>query len=91
MCLLELSTMEYPYAECKNAAQIYRKVSLVSSTESEGWWWWWGGGKGRGESRMDGRENAGRMEGRADGALYVAARPPVAAPAAHRASPLLPS
>jgi WNK lysine deficient protein kinase len=28
MCLLELSTMEYPYAECKNAAQIYRKVSL---------------------------------------------------------------
>ena len=30
MCLLELSTMEYPYAECKNAAQIYRKVSLVS-------------------------------------------------------------
>lgn len=30
MCLLELSTMEYPYSECKNAAQIYRKVSLVS-------------------------------------------------------------
>lgn len=29
MCLLELSTMEYPYSECKNAAQIYRKVSLV--------------------------------------------------------------
>ncbi|KFM23752.1 putative serine/threonine-protein kinase WNK2 [Auxenochlorella protothecoides] len=28
MCLLELSTLEYPYAECKNAAQIYRKVSL---------------------------------------------------------------
>ncbi|KAI3428748.1 hypothetical protein D9Q98_007570 [Chlorella vulgaris] len=28
MCLLELSTMEYPYSECKNAAQIYRKVSL---------------------------------------------------------------
>lgn len=31
MCMLELATMEYPYAECKNAAQIYRKVSLVSS------------------------------------------------------------
>lgn len=31
MCLLELSTMEYPYSECKNAAQIYRKVSLVSA------------------------------------------------------------
>ncbi|GIL65885.1 hypothetical protein Vafri_19522 [Volvox africanus] len=27
MCLLELATMEYPYAECKNAAQIYRKVT----------------------------------------------------------------
>ena len=31
MCLLELSTMEYPYAECRNAAQIYRKVTLVSA------------------------------------------------------------
>ncbi len=30
MCMLELSTMEYPYAECKNAAQIYRKVTMVS-------------------------------------------------------------
>lgn len=28
MCLLELATMEYPYSECQNAAQIYRKVSL---------------------------------------------------------------
>jgi len=28
MCLLELATMEYPYAECRNAAQIYRKVTL---------------------------------------------------------------
>jgi hypothetical protein len=43
MCLLELSTMEYPYAECKNAAQIYRKVSLVSAkrererVQSESW------------------------------------------------------
>eukprot|EP00195_Chlamydomonas_chlamydogama_P016141 CAMPEP_0202892554 /NCGR_PEP_ID=MMETSP1392-20130828/2268_1 /ASSEMBLY_ACC=CAM_ASM_000868 /TAXON_ID=225041 /ORGANISM="Chlamydomonas chlamydogama, Strain SAG 11-48b" /LENGTH=667 /DNA_ID=CAMNT_0049576551 /DNA_START=413 /DNA_END=2416 /DNA_ORIENTATION=- len=27
MCLLELSTMEYPYSECKNAAQIYKKVT----------------------------------------------------------------
>lgn len=32
MCLLELATMEYPYAECRNAAQIYRKVTLVSAT-----------------------------------------------------------
>lgn len=29
MCLLELATMEYPYAECKNAAQIYRRVTQV--------------------------------------------------------------
>ncbi len=29
MCLLELATMEYPYAECKNAAQIYKKVTQV--------------------------------------------------------------
>ncbi|KAL8547634.1 hypothetical protein ACS0TY_007093 [Phlomoides rotata] len=27
MCMLELVTLEYPYAECTNAAQIYRKVS----------------------------------------------------------------
>jgi WNK lysine deficient protein kinase len=31
MCLLELATLEYPYSECRNAAQIYRKVSLVCS------------------------------------------------------------
>jgi serine/threonine protein kinase len=30
MCLLELVTFEYPYCECSNAAQIYRKVSDVS-------------------------------------------------------------
>lgn len=30
MCLLELSTLEYPYSECKNAAQIYKKVTNVS-------------------------------------------------------------
>jgi serine/threonine protein kinase len=26
MCLLEMVTGEYPYNECTNAAQIYRKV-----------------------------------------------------------------
>ena len=31
MCLLELATLQYPYCECRNAAQIYRKVTLVSS------------------------------------------------------------
>ena len=30
MCLLELATLEYPYGECRNAAQIYRKVTLAS-------------------------------------------------------------
>ncbi|KZV40920.1 No lysine kinase 10 isoform 1 [Dorcoceras hygrometricum] len=27
MCMLELITCEYPYSECKNQAQIYRKVT----------------------------------------------------------------
>ncbi|KAJ9073017.1 hypothetical protein DSO57_1021090 [Entomophthora muscae] len=27
MCLLEMKTGEYPYAECSNAAQVYKKVS----------------------------------------------------------------
>ncbi|XP_038161537.1 serine/threonine-protein kinase WNK4-like [Cyprinodon tularosa] len=27
MCMLEMATSEYPYSECKNAAQIYRKVT----------------------------------------------------------------
>ena len=30
--LLELATLEYPYNECRNAAQIYRKVTLVRLT-----------------------------------------------------------
>lgn len=30
MCLLELVTLEYPYCECANAAQIYKKVIAVS-------------------------------------------------------------
>lgn len=29
MCMLELATMEYPYCECRNAAQIYKKVTQV--------------------------------------------------------------
>ncbi|RZC13146.1 putative serine/threonine-protein kinase WNK7 isoform B [Glycine soja] len=27
MCILELVTSEYPYSECRNSAQIYKKVS----------------------------------------------------------------
>ena len=30
MCMLELVTCEYPYSECRNPAQIYKKVSSVS-------------------------------------------------------------
>jgi serine/threonine protein kinase len=29
MCLLEMVTFEYPYSECTNAAQIYKKVTSV--------------------------------------------------------------
>lgn len=32
MCMLEMATSEYPYSECQNAAQIYRKVTCVSKT-----------------------------------------------------------
>jgi serine/threonine protein kinase len=34
MCVLEMVTNEYPYQECSNAAQIYRKVSQGSLPES---------------------------------------------------------
>lgn len=30
MCMLEMATSEYPYMECTNAAQIYRRVTTVS-------------------------------------------------------------
>jgi WNK lysine deficient protein kinase len=30
MCMLEMVTCEYPYGECKNPAQIYKKVTNVS-------------------------------------------------------------
>ena len=31
MCMLEMVTLEYPYMECQNAAQIYRRVTSVST------------------------------------------------------------
>lgn len=31
MALLEMATGEYPYSECTNPAQIYRKVTQVCS------------------------------------------------------------
>jgi len=36
MCMLELATMEYPYAECRNAAQIYKKVTQVGIPHKHG-------------------------------------------------------
>lgn len=35
MCILEMATSEYPYSECQNAAQIYRKVTSVSTGREE--------------------------------------------------------
>lgn len=32
MCLLELVTFEYPYVECANAAQIFKKVTSVRAS-----------------------------------------------------------
>lgn len=32
MCMLEMATSEYPYSECLNPAQIYKKVTSVSFT-----------------------------------------------------------
>lgn len=30
MCMIEMLTLEYPYNECSNPAQIYKKVTSVS-------------------------------------------------------------
>lgn len=34
MCMLEMVTFEYPYSECRNSAQIYKKVSSVSAMDN---------------------------------------------------------
>ncbi|XP_058625929.1 serine/threonine-protein kinase WNK4 isoform X2 [Onychostoma macrolepis] len=34
MCILEMTTSEYPYSECQNAAQIYRKVTSGMKPDS---------------------------------------------------------
>lgn len=31
LCVLEMLTSEYPYSECSNPAQIYKKVTSVCS------------------------------------------------------------
>jgi serine/threonine protein kinase len=45
MCMLEMATSEYPYSECQNAAQIYRKVTSVRGRG-------WGGGDSRCHSHL---------------------------------------
>lgn len=37
MCVLEMLTFEYPYSECSNPAQIYKKVTSVSLESSIPW------------------------------------------------------
>lgn len=32
MCILEMVTLEYPYSECQNPAQIFKKVTSVSKS-----------------------------------------------------------
>jgi len=39
LCIMELATLEYPYNECRNPAQIFKKVTQV--------------GFGRGSSNVD--------------------------------------
>ncbi len=39
MCMLEMATSEYPYSECQNAAQIYRKVTSVSLYQFVDYYW----------------------------------------------------
>jgi WNK lysine deficient protein kinase len=34
MCVLEMLTSDYPYSECTNPAQIYKKVTSVNSRSS---------------------------------------------------------
>ncbi|KAI4566696.1 hypothetical protein MJG53_015373 [Ovis ammon polii x Ovis aries] len=34
MCMLEMATSEYPYSECQNAAQIYRRVTSGTKPNS---------------------------------------------------------
>lgn len=33
MCMLEMATGEYPYKECQNAVQIFRKVTQVRTVD----------------------------------------------------------
>uniref|UniRef100_A0A8D0D0H1 non-specific serine/threonine protein kinase n=1 Tax=Sander lucioperca TaxID=283035 RepID=A0A8D0D0H1_SANLU len=78
MCMLEMATSEYPYSECQNAAQIYRKVtSTLHPRPPEPCILWGGhrgpGGAGRGGHRHPGlsgeaqRQRSHRVHGSRDG------------------------
>eukprot|EP00967_Tisochrysis_lutea_P049170 scaffold60193_cov21-Tisochrysis_lutea.AAC.1 len=34
---MELATLEYPYNECRNPAQIFRKVTQVGQSTQKSW------------------------------------------------------
>uniref|UniRef100_A0A8C5TMG1 WNK lysine deficient protein kinase 4 n=1 Tax=Malurus cyaneus samueli TaxID=2593467 RepID=A0A8C5TMG1_9PASS len=64
MCMLEMATSEYPYSECQNAAQIYRKVHLGEPRCC------WGGAQGCGGGSCGGHQaQAGEAEARPGGAI----------------------
>jgi WNK lysine deficient protein kinase len=38
MCMIEMFTLEFPYSECSNPAQIYKKVTAVSLISQRTLW-----------------------------------------------------
>uniref|UniRef100_A0A8C9G552 Protein kinase domain-containing protein n=1 Tax=Pavo cristatus TaxID=9049 RepID=A0A8C9G552_PAVCR len=67
MCMLEMATSEYPYSECQNAAQIYRRVTSVSSSPLLVLSVWGGGEKRRYEGRLGEIEDDCFFEGECEG------------------------
>uniref|UniRef100_A0A3B4BGE3 Protein kinase domain-containing protein n=1 Tax=Periophthalmus magnuspinnatus TaxID=409849 RepID=A0A3B4BGE3_9GOBI len=59
MCILEMATSEYPYSECQNAAQIYKKVTNVYSAGLDGTSFLRGGAGGEGGARRGRRRPEG--------------------------------
>lgn len=44
MCMLEMASGEYPYMECQNPAQIYRRVTSVCWVKTRIFFYNWEGG-----------------------------------------------
>ncbi|NWX94363.1 WNK4 kinase, partial [Nothoprocta pentlandii] len=75
MCMLEMATSEYPYSECQNAAQIYRKVTSVHHPGPAGALLLPGGhGRARGAGRGGRRRQVGAQALAAHGRHQEAAR-----------------